>query len=137
MSSEPHGADGDLDRYMTPAARLQKMLGRYASGGRLCPARAHYKRPDKARCSDTECRAGICARRLALGLDDMGRALPRRRRPLCGARTRAGGECRMRVVPGKRRCRLHGGLSTGARTAEGRARQLAALAAAREARRDR
>ena len=28
----------------------------------------------------------------------------------------------MRVVPGKRRCRFHGGLSTGPRTMEGRAR---------------
>ena len=42
--------------------------------------------------------------------------------PLCGAKTRAGGECRMRVVAGKRRCRLHGGLSTGPRSEEGRAR---------------
>jgi hypothetical protein len=29
--------------------------------------------------------------------------------------------CRMKKVPGKNRCRLHGGLSTGPRTAEGRA----------------
>src|SRR4051812_17431153 len=54
-------------------------------------------------------------------------------RPKCGARCRSrGGEpCRASVVvvrgPGGRiryrdRCRLHGGLSTGARTPEGRAR---------------
>lgn len=52
----------------------------------------------------------------------------RRDRPLCGARTRAGGACAAKVVPGKRRCRLHGGLSTGPKTPEGRARALAALA---------
>ena len=33
--------------------------------------------------------------------------------PPCGARTRAGGQCRLRCVPGKGRCRMHGGLSTG------------------------
>jgi len=43
-------------------------------------------------------------------------------RPLCGARTRKGVPCAARVVEGKGRCRLHGGLSTGAKTAEGRAR---------------
>ena len=41
--------------------------------------------------------------------------------PRCGARTRAGGCCRQ---PAMRhgRCRMHGGLSTGPRTAEGLAR---------------
>lgn len=47
---------------------------------------------------------------------------PRRDRPLCGARTRKGVPCAARVVEGRTRCRLHGGLSTGAKTAEGRAR---------------
>ncbi len=38
--------------------------------------------------------------------------------PRCGAKTRAGGQCK---VPGMRngRCRMHGGASTGPRTAEG------------------
>lgn len=40
--------------------------------------------------------------------------------PRCGAKTRAGGLCQMRVVSGKRRCRLHGGLSTGPKTEAGR-----------------
>src|SRR5215471_14842465 len=34
---------------------------------------------------------------------------------LCGARTRSGGRCRRRSLAGKRRCRLHGGRSTGPR----------------------
>lgn len=47
---------------------------------------------------------------------------PKRDRPLCGAKTRAGAPCKARAVPGKRRCRQHGGRSTGPRTPEGRAR---------------
>lgn len=48
-------------------------------------------------------------------------ALERKR---CGARTRAGNgaPCRCKVVQGRNRCRLHGGLSTGPRTAAGKAR---------------
>ena len=40
----------------------------------------------------------------------------------CGAKTRKGTPCQMRPIPWSRRCRLHGGLSTGPKTAEGRAR---------------
>lgn len=45
----------------------------------------------------------------------------------CGARTRAGGECQAPPVIGRRRCRMHGGASTGPRTVEGRARARANL----------
>ena len=41
---------------------------------------------------------------------------------LCGAKTRKGAPCVRRVVPGRYRCPNHGGLSTGPRTPEGRAR---------------
>ena len=34
---------------------------------------------------------------------------------LCGAKTRRGSPCRCKPVPSKRRCKLHGGLSTGPR----------------------
>jgi putative tryptophan/tyrosine transport system substrate-binding protein len=40
----------------------------------------------------------------------------------CGAKTRAGGTCMVRVELGKARCRFHGGLSTGPKTKIGRAR---------------
>jgi hypothetical protein len=40
----------------------------------------------------------------------------------CGAQTRKGMPCRCKPVPGKRRCKFHGGLSTGPKTAEGRDR---------------
>jgi len=46
--------------------------------------------------------------------------------PRCGARTRAGCPCRAPSIHGKLRCRMHGGRSTGPRTAEGRARVAAA-----------
>lgn len=39
--------------------------------------------------------------------------------PRCGARNRRGTPCQCAAMRGKRRCRLHGGLSSGARTAEG------------------
>ena len=48
-------------------------------------------------------------------------------RPKCGARTRTGTQCQSPSVwdkannkPRNGRCKLHGGLSTGARTAKGR-----------------
>ena len=42
-----------------------------------------------------------------------------RRRVPCGAKTRKGTSCRNLSEPGKRRCKFHGGKSTGARTPEG------------------
>jgi hypothetical protein len=39
--------------------------------------------------------------------------LKRKFQPRCCAKTRAGAPCITRVVPGKRRCRFHGGMSTG------------------------
>nr|WP_273544913.1 HGGxSTG domain-containing protein [Heliomarina baculiformis] len=48
-----------------------------------------------------------------LGLDKGENPSPKNKRPSCGAKTRTGGQCQMKVVPGKRRCRLYGGLSTG------------------------
>ena len=38
----------------------------------------------------------------------------------CGAKTRTGSPCAKFPIAGKRRCRLHGGLSTGPRTEEGK-----------------
>jgi hypothetical protein len=47
----------------------------------------------------------------------------------CNAKTRKGTPCRARGLGKGGRCKLHGGMSTGPRTPEGKAR---ALAAARE-----
>lgn len=49
-------------------------------------------------------------------------------RATCGAKRRRDGyACQAKPEPGKRRCRFHGGKSTGPKTAEGRARSLANL----------
>lgn len=40
----------------------------------------------------------------------------------CGAKTRAGHPCKRRPEPERKRCRNHGGLSTGPKTQEGRLR---------------
>ncbi len=78
---------------------------------RPCPAEAkkhpHYRK------SCSQCPDAICKRMVELGLDEEGDPLPKSDRPGCGAKTRAGTPCQAGVVPGKRRCRLHGGLSTG------------------------
>jgi len=52
---------------------------------------------------------------------------PNQERVVCGAKTQAGHPCRGKSEPGKRRCRWHGGCSTGPRTMEGKARALANL----------
>ncbi|MFC0280568.1 HGGxSTG domain-containing protein [Falsigemmobacter intermedius] len=44
------------------------------------------------------------------------------RRVRCNAKTRKGTHCWCSSAPGKQRCKYHGGLSTGARTEEGRER---------------
>src|SRR5262249_21770190 len=74
-------------------------------------------------CSNTVCRIVAACRALwALGLRGTGSPVPRKERPVCGARNRQGNACAVRVEPGKRRCRFHGGLSTGPKAAAGRAR---------------
>ncbi|WP_279533260.1 HGGxSTG domain-containing protein [Rhodovulum marinum] len=40
----------------------------------------------------------------------------------CGAQTRKGTPCRAKTLPGKTRCKMHGGLSTAPKTQEGRER---------------
>lgn len=91
------------------------------AGRAACPASGEW-------CGNADCILGTrCAERAAeKGVLPSGEPMKRAQRPICGAKTRAGGQCAMRVEPGKRRCRLHGGLSTGARTAEGRERIAAA-----------
>jgi len=47
----------------------------------------------------------------------------------CRAKTRKGTPCQCRPLPGKARCKLHGGASTGPRTPEGLARSISAARA--------
>jgi len=48
--------------------------------------------------------------------------LPPRDDGYCGARTRAGTPCKSRTIYQSGRCKNHGGMSTGPKTAEGKAR---------------
>ena len=78
-------------------------------------------------CKRATCQQGLrCENMGAIGLLGTGEPLPKRERVRCGAMTRQGHPCAMTVVPGKARCRLHGGLSSGPKTPEGRARIAAA-----------
>lgn len=52
---------------------------------------------------------------------------PYQRVPCGGKRRRDGQPCQSLSVPGKRRCKWHGGCSTGPKTTEGKARALANL----------
>ncbi len=54
--------------------------------------------------------------------------LPKEQRPRCGAKTRSGAPCKAQALTSGR-CRLHGGLSTGARSRAGKQRQKAAASA--------
>lgn len=60
--------------------------------------------------------------------------IPKWGRPLCGAKTRKGTPCQAPPVwdkehnrPRNGRCRMHGGLSTGPKTPEGKAKSLSKL----------
>ncbi|WP_353937384.1 HGGxSTG domain-containing protein [Mesorhizobium liriopis] len=112
-----------------PDPRIDPFWWRYYQdyGWFPCPG-AKRKSPDY-RCGKWECYCGLkCEHMAARGLDGDGKPLPKSERPRCGAKIRQGGLCAVRVVPGKMRCRLHGGLSTGPRTQEGRAKLSASLA---------
>jgi hypothetical protein len=79
--------------------------------------------PKRPLCDNAACRLGAaCQAMKELGLAGDGSPLPRRARPMCRARNRQGKPCAVRVEPGKPRCRFHGGLSTGPRTAKGERR---------------
>lgn len=45
---------------------------------------------------------------------------------ICGAKTRKGTPCQSRALFASGKCKNHGGLSTGPRTAEGKAKSVAA-----------
>ena len=48
--------------------------------------------------------------------------VPKSKRARCGAKCRSGQPCKRLAMPGRKRCRNHGGCSTGPKTAEGQAR---------------
>jgi len=99
---------------------MQQLRDDFLSRYRPCPATEHLH-PDYRRvCSD--CIGKVCSMRSTRGLDDNQQPLPFYDRPACGAMTRIGAICQNRVVPGKTKCRLHGGKSTGPNTVAGKRR---------------
>ena len=106
--------------------RLEKMIEKAESGSgyscslRICPYHRHTGRKRVQTCAP--CKHTSCRKLRAVGMDDNGKALPTKDRPRCGAKTRSGSTCKHPVSPGKRRCRFHGGASTGPRTEEGKKR---------------
>jgi hypothetical protein len=102
------------------ASERQAFFDDLRSRWRACPATAHLHPNYQRAC--TECIGTNCAVLLAKGLADDLTALTWGTRPACGAKGRSGLPCKNKVVPGKHRCNLHGGLSTGPKTAEGKAR---------------
>jgi hypothetical protein len=106
-----HLSDEEIDRYLdnrpvlTPDEFVDRVLARKEA--RRAHAGANTSRP---------------------------RNTPKSLRPQCGAKTRAGGRCRAKPVwdkennrPRNGRCRMHGGLSTGPKTPEGKAKALSKL----------
>jgi hypothetical protein len=78
-------------------------------------------------CTDSACGIGAsCLSMRTIGLAGDGSPLSHRDRPPCGAQNRQGRPCAMRIEAGRRRCRFHGGLSTGPRTEAGKKRISAA-----------
>lgn len=91
---------------------------------RLCPFAASALEALESTCHD--CLDKTCEQFRAIGLNDEGKPLPWLARPECHAKTRHGAPCKNKVHPGKHRCRLHGGASTGPKTQAGKARIAAA-----------
>ena len=104
---------------VAPAPAAHDRLARpTATAGAATAERAATERPARGAWHERERRAGRGGRRPGPGASP-GRA------PACGARTRAGGPC-LGLAMANGRCRMHGGASTGPRTAAGLARMVAA-----------
>lgn len=95
------------------------------------PREAATAAPEFIDASTRASESGLChAKRARTGANNSG-GLPtgaNQARVICGARRRRDGQpCQGLSVPGKRRCKWHGGASTGPRTDKGRARSMANL----------
>ena len=85
-----------------------------------CPATRMRHADFQRGCSG--CLKTGCKRLRAIGLDHYGHPLELERRPECGAKAHDRVKCKAKVVPGKTKCRLHGGASTGPKTLAGKRR---------------
>ena len=116
--ARPTKEDAAFSRYL--AEERRRYIDSLRRDWRTCPATQHLHSDHQKVCPD--CIGKVCERMQAKGLDDKGTPLPPTMRPTCNAKTRSGGTCAHKVIPGKIRCRFHGGKSTGPRTPEGRSR---------------
>ncbi|MEX3314604.1 HGGxSTG domain-containing protein [Sulfitobacter sp. PS-8MA] len=87
---------------------------------RICPFTSGWHTSKRRAC--VQCLERSCERLREIGLDERRQPLPNDQLPRCGAKLVNGTACKTKVVPGKQRCRSHGGLSTGPKTLEGRDR---------------
>jgi len=94
-------------------------IDRWPRAVRVLSLEQRQRLADLAEAAGISYRVGVGSR---LGLYVWLGSRPRSVRPLCGARTRKGMPCQARSTEQNNRCRLHGGLSSGPKTAEGRAR---------------
>lgn len=94
--------------------------GAQARHGVLLPIKGASTRPCGDGVLDDALQAAL-DRESARQLDRIETQAARYRQP-CQAQTRKGQPCQMKSEAGRRRCKFHGGLSTGPKTAEGRAR---------------
>ena len=102
----------------------QKEIAAMRARWRDCPATMHL--PQDARRSCGGCKDVVCMRMREKGLNETSTALPYAHRPNCGAMTRSGRPCANKVIPSKKRCKFHGGLSSGPKTQEGKPKIVAA-----------
>lgn len=99
----------------------------------LNSTRAHESSDDSAKCAPVRVGVGPAAPEFIAAstrAKESGSlpAAAKLARVICGAKRRRDGQaCQGLSVPGKRRCKWHGGASTGPRTDEGRARSMANL----------
>jgi hypothetical protein len=95
-------------------------LDYYGNAYCICPATLIRHVDFQRTCSG--CFVLGCKRWRTVGLNHYGEPLPLESRPACEAKTRDVLKCNEKVIPGKTKCRLHGGASTGPRTSAGKER---------------
>lgn len=98
-----------VDRYSWAVQRMGKVLP--------LPESERSPRPSWQEQADAQAEAAFIAQ--VARIKARAEAIAAKRRVPCGAKTRKGTPCRCKSEPGKRRCKFHGGMSTGARTPEG------------------
>lgn len=104
-----------LDPRGWAVGRMAELLGWHVSGPACCTV--SRPRGDEVLSLLAATDAWAAAQLAAYRKREAARAA--HRRVVCGAKTRKGTPCRNKSEPGKRRCKFHGGMSTGARTPEG------------------